>query len=72
VWHDGGVFDAEILFAWDDEGECADGEPAAMCWADTEEGPGEQTWWVKVTRGDGTTGWVDNTADVLKGFDGCG
>jgi hypothetical protein len=70
VWHDGGVFSAEVLFALDDG--CADGEPAQMCWAVAARRPAEQVWWVKVAREDGTEGWVDNTKDVLRGFDGCG
>ena len=70
VWHDGGVFKAEIVFAFSDD--CGDGEPAAMCWASVEKEPAEQIWWVKVERNDGSTGWVDNTDDALKGFDGCG
>lgn len=70
VWHDGGVFAAEVLFALVDD--CDDGEPAEMCWAKVEGEPTDQTWWVKVERADGTTGWVDNTDDALKGFDACG
>ena len=70
VWHDGGVFDAEILFAFGES--CDDGEPAGTCWASVDKEPEEQVWWVKVEKQDGTVGWVDNTDGGLTGFDGCG
>jgi hypothetical protein len=71
VWYDGGVYDAEILFAFVPD-DCKDGEPAQMCWAVVDAKPDKATWWVEVERKDGQVGWVNNTDDVLKGFDGCG
>jgi hypothetical protein len=67
------IVEEQALFV--DDAGCLATPPTdpATCWAKSEAvDPGPVTWWVKVKLADGRTGWVDNTHDVLTGFDGCG
>jgi hypothetical protein len=71
LWFDGAVWQGEVLNAYGDA--CAPGaKPSEDCWLYAGGEPVEQIWWARVTRSDGSSGWVDNTHDVLDGFDACG
>ncbi len=68
-----------IAFLWidgrivQDEGPLS-AEDCPDCWVAFEPGVewGQDPWWVQVRTAGGATGWVDNTRDVLTGFDACG
>ena len=71
LWFDDAVWQGEGITAFGDA--CAPGaDPSEDCWLFDGGEPGEQIWWARVTRADGTSGWVDNTDDVLGGYDACG
>lgn len=71
IWFDGTVYQGEVISVFDEE--CGPGAPASDdCWLTPSGEAGRQIWWARVTRADGSVGWVDNTDDALGGFDACG
>ena len=71
LWASGTVYTGEVIGVFDEA--CGRGAPASDdCWLSPDGAPGRQAWWARVTRADGSVGWVDNTDDALGGFDACG
>ena len=72
VWIDGFLYLEQVLFV--DPQFCTQHPDDRACWATVDAGhtPGKHRWWVKVKTKAGVVGWVDNTDDVLTGYDACG
>ena len=72
VWENGKIVSDYALFVSAEECRTEPAKDPETCWAAAD--PREFTpdpWWVKV-KVPGLEGWVDNTHDVLTGFDACG
>lgn len=76
IWFNGKLHTESAMFIFDET--CAAKPGGEDCWAKVHAPPSavddwrRHRWWVRIRTSQGVVGWVDNTTDVLTGFDACG